>query len=415
VLAALFDIGSGSVRGALALLESGPGAPPRLIAAASEDFLFQEKVRADRLRRSLSAALAKIAAALAEKARERGGRITHAMLTFSAPWYVAETKLLHFESEKPFEVTRATIDALIEEGWRRFGTTPSSSPHLAQRAREAETSLMEQAISSIALNGYRTRSPLGKSAQSLDIALYLSRAPREVLEEIDTLIGERMPGVRAVPHSASLVLTSVVQSLFPDYADFVLCHVSAETTETGFVSEEVLGEVASFPYGAHTLVRELASAMKTIPGEVLSLLSLGEGARDARAERRLALALAAVRERWLQEWRRALASYEDSHGSAAGRVIVVGENPALTAIFMRFLGEAGPASLAAGAPAAVAAEGLPSGAGPEAGGGLSKPLTLPSAVLGTALICEGSAAPCTRDTLLSAEALYAARTLLSTE
>ncbi len=411
---ALFDIGSGSVRGALAHLGGGKHAEARLVVGVGEDFLFHEHVQPARLSRAMTAALEKVATALAFAAHGRGESIQHAMLTFSAPWFIGETKVLHYEHDSPIEITASIIDALIEEAWRRFGTTPSPNPPRARPARSSrgaderassaargekgqssESALIELSVARVALNGYRTRAPIGKVARTLEIALYLSRTSRSTLEEIDALLARTMPGAVVVPHSEALVLTSVLRDLFPVHEDFLLCQVSAEMTELVLVLEGVLLETFSFPYGAHTLVRELASALKTVPAETLSLLSLTEGAADEKTTRRISEALRKPRERWLLELSRSLASLTDTHGLMPGWFMVLAENTAMTERFRQFL--LGEESVSA-----------------FLGEGTFKPTTIPEQALQTRLTCEASAAPCMRDISLACEAIFAQSTLLST-
>ncbi|MDZ4284695.1 MAG: hypothetical protein U1A28_02640, partial [Patescibacteria group bacterium] len=371
-------------------------AEARLVYGAGEDFMFHEHVQAARLDRAMLAALEKVAAELSRAAHERGESIRHAMLTFSAPWYIAETKILYYKHDTPIEITAATIDALIEEAWRRFGTTPSTIPH-ARGEREAgdESTLIEQSIARVALNGYPTRSPVGKVACTLEIALYLSRISRSTLEAIDAVLARTMPGASAVPHSEALVLSSVLRGLFPAHEDFLLCHVGAEMTELALVIEGVLLETVSFPYGSHTLVRELSSATKSVPAATLSLLSLDPKDMDEKTTRRTSEAIRTLGERWFAELSRSLASLTDTHGLMPTWCMVLAENMAMTERFRQFILGEGSASAFLG-------------------GGILHPTMIPEQALATKLTCEVSAAPCMRDISLACEAIFAQSTLLST-
>lgn len=395
-LVALFDIGSGSVHGALALLSGGDAGRARLIYGDDEEFIFHEHVNAERLSRAMLSALEKVADGLSAAAHEHHETIGHVMLTFSAPWCIAETKILHYEHDTQIEIKQTIIDSLIEEAWRRFGTTPSTDPEArGARAVEAPSVLIEQAIVRVALNGYRTQVPIGKVASTLEIALYLSRMPRGTLEDVHGVLERIMPGAALVPHSSALVLTSVLRDLFPVHEDFLLCHVSAEMTELVLVLEGVLLETISFPYGTHTLVRELASSLKSSPAATLSLLSLGAGAADEKTTGRTNDALHKRAEGWLTEFRRALASLTDTHGLMPGLCMILGENTLMTERFRQFLdGERV-------APAYI-------------GVGTFRPVMLTEQALGTRLTCEGNALPCLREISLACEALFARSDLLST-
>ena len=67
-------------------------------------------------------------------------------------------------------------------------------------------------------------------------------------------------------------------NIFKDKDDFLLLDISGEVTDVIIVSDGILAESASFPFGKHKLSRDLAKKLNTTPEEALSRIVIqGKG------------------------------------------------------------------------------------------------------------------------------------------
>jgi hypothetical protein len=299
---AIFDIGSGSVGGAIAKFVRDSGKKPSILTATRVPIAYQKHLRAERFEGEMLKSLREAAVYLEKNGwrpikKNYRGELS-ILCVFSSPWYAAQTKLLKLRRKEPFVLNSKSVGNIINKTVKRFKKSDKKND---------ESVLIEKSAIAISLNGYFTEKPFGKSARTADIALYLSMISSEICgkaaEELNNIFGNA--DVRF--HSFSLASFSAMRDVFSNEKTFLLMDVSGEVTDISLVRDGVLLESVSFPLGKNSLLREVTEALDTIPEEAHSLIRAtlekkGGGAKSGRFEK----AMKQAEDKWQAELRRAL-------------------------------------------------------------------------------------------------------------
>src|SRR3989338_3627137 len=148
----VFDIGSGSVGGAIVLIS--PGAIPNILYSFRSEMPFQEKATGARLFSLMSRSLSQVVMALSREGFEAAGfgaqrpRIEKILVSLSAPWMVALGTFLQLRNKEPMVVTETVFATLLEHFDKSENGLVENIPK--------ECKSMEGHLQWSVLNGYRT-------------------------------------------------------------------------------------------------------------------------------------------------------------------------------------------------------------------------------------------------------------------
>jgi len=299
---AVFDIGSGSVGGALVFLS--PDSLPTLYATARAEIAPRESPSFDDLALGALGALASIAEHLGSRgmreARERGipsATPRGALCVFSSPWHISEGIPLRRSQTSGFIVSPELLEQFVSLGAHQIPEGALS------RARSAGATLIEQTILDVRLNGYSTSFPFGKRARELEVSVFLSAVESSVFARAQRILEREFPNSVFSYHSRSLLSFTVLRDLYGALDDFVILDIGGEVTDAVVLRGGNRLEHSSFPLGTHTLVRAAAEHAGSVFEEVRTLLrasamrggvitSEAAGASLERAKRQWASSLA---------------------------------------------------------------------------------------------------------------------------
>lgn len=251
----VFDIGSGSVGGAIVLTSAVNAA--RVLYSFRSDIPFQEEARGGALLALMLRALSQVASAISHEGFDASGfgsrrpRITEAVVSLSAPWIASKTSFLRLKNQTPVLITPEVVASLIEH---------ARSGHDVEKGVPKGSVSVEQKLVKSVLNGYETAQPYDKEAHEAEFAVCESFALPGIVEKITDTITRVMHTHRISIHSFSLAAFAVLRERFPREPHFVLVDVSGEQTELSIVKNATLVESATFPFGRQRLIRTLRTA-----------------------------------------------------------------------------------------------------------------------------------------------------------
>lgn len=266
----IFDIGSGSIGGALVGIDGKN--PPEIVFTTRRDIPFQEKLNFQRFLDSMLKTLEEIVI-LMEKAGG-GMRVDQVSCVLSLPWYASQTRLIKYSQETAFTVTEKELESLIQKEVALFRDSKLFT-HLTDGDIPPE--VMELKNIQIKLNGYEIRHPYGKKASELEIAVYISMIPTSIRAAIGDLVNKlgRLSSVRF--SSFSFAAFDAIRGIFPGESSFLFMDISGEVTDISLIKDNVLLESISFPAGKNMLIRALVREMKTTPALAIAELELYSG------------------------------------------------------------------------------------------------------------------------------------------
>lgn len=271
----MFDIGSGSVGGAIALI--GATEPPMLLYSTRSDILFTSETNGVRLLSLMARALSEVMLALAHEGFARAGlsakrpKVAEAIVSLSAPWTVSRTFTLHLRNTKPARITEPVFQALLNEEKKNTSTRT-----LPKGSVEMERKLIKSV-----LNGYETSLPYGRDAVDAEFTLCSSYSLPKITEKVSDTIAQLIHTPSITFHSFSLLSFATLRDLYPQNENFIFLDVSGEQSEVSVVKKSVLLETISFPLGKNHLIRALAEEAGIPPASAETFLSLQHEQRGA--------------------------------------------------------------------------------------------------------------------------------------
>jgi hypothetical protein len=336
-LTALFDIESGSV--GVALIQTpeqhAPFAKPKMLWVDREEFVFHENISWNRLVNSMYRALEivlerlnqkgfpEILKILKSKSKLHPGKI---VCIFSSPWYSSETKLLHIRRNEPFLINEAFFKKIQQETSDIIKNEPSQSKSQTKESK-SEYHCVEQAITSIKLNGYEIIKPLGKKARNVDIAVFISKMHTQVAEKVAEILNPMFSYSPISINSCSLVLFTTLRNLFPTQDDALIMHITGEVTDLSIYKKGVLLETVSFPFGAHSIMRSASIIAQISPTQLRSFVNMSERGDDfGPLQSKAQKALIQAHDDWVMHFKKALAHMNDEIGFLPQQVFIFSQD-----------------------------------------------------------------------------------------
>ena len=109
---AIFDIGSGSIGGAIVKLPNNSGELPTIIKSARTDIAFSESSDFDILIKNMLRAINTTAKNLN---KNNTSSIKEVFCILSSPWYLSETRIVKTERELSFVFTKRHANELLQK------------------------------------------------------------------------------------------------------------------------------------------------------------------------------------------------------------------------------------------------------------------------------------------------------------
>jgi len=249
----IFDIGSGSVAGAIIL--TAKEHPPTVLYNFRSDIPFHEEATGSRLLSLMLRSLAQVVMAISHEGFEVAGfgarrpKIREAIVSLSAPWVISRTSTLTLRNKEPQKITASVFSELLAHSKEE---TDSQEENVPKGSVEIEQKLVKSL-----LNGYETASPFEKKASEAEFSVFESFSLPRVTEKISDIIANFIHAKQVTYHSFSLLAFSTLRELYPNEENFVIVDVSGEQTELAIVKKAVLVETITFPFGRNHLIRML--------------------------------------------------------------------------------------------------------------------------------------------------------------
>ena len=266
----VFDIGSGSVGGAL-ILTSATHTPTLLYSFRSE-IPFQEEATGLRLLSLMLRALSQVVLAIVHEGFEVAGfgshrpRIQEALISLSAPWVISKTFFLRLRNKEPMLITENVFTGLLQESEKNAESEDKDIP-------KGSVQIEQKLIKSV-LNGYETSLPYGKLAYEAEFAVLGGFSVPRVTEKITDTITQLLHAKHLTFHSFSLIAFAMLRELYPAEENFLFADISGEQTEISVAKKGVLVETVTFPFGKNHLIRSLKKDTNIPAGGASALFKL---------------------------------------------------------------------------------------------------------------------------------------------
>ncbi len=254
-LVAIFDIGSGSIGGAMVRVPLDGKTIPKILKTVKNEIKIFEKFNFKRFIDEMSLTLNLTASHLYNK---KIGAPDEIYCFLSSPWYISETNTIRMTKDKPFIFTKNLANELIEKEISKLIEIYKEKYSTTNGTAE----IMEQHTTSVSLNGYIVNEPLGMKCQTLEMNMVISLSPQICLDKIRETLSKTFHHTKISFSSFTLATFFAIRDKYIDQDSYLLIDISGEITDIGIVTNGILKATLSFPFGKKTFFNYMCTKLE---------------------------------------------------------------------------------------------------------------------------------------------------------
>ncbi len=296
----VFDIGSSHVGGALFMTDQS--GVPKILKVVREPITLQKTLDVERFLASTVKSLDIVASKIYKSGL---GLPKEIFCVLSSPWHISETRVIRLEKNTPFIFTSKMADALIQKEIALF-----EEAYLAKYsdALSPVKSIEFKNIRTM-LNGYETPSPLNQAARELEMTIFFSISPEQILKQTEETVRKYFFFKSIRFSSFTLASFVTIRDIFSNNEDFLLIDIDGEVTDICMTKKNLLRESISFPLGHNFLTRKAATLLKTPTAEAKSLVTLYQnGHAGDDVAKKIEQVMNKLKAEWLVKFQESLAN-----------------------------------------------------------------------------------------------------------
>jgi cell division ATPase FtsA len=294
----VFDIGSSSV-GAAFFRATNSGVP-KIIYNTREPIALEADIKPERFFELMNKTLDKVVYRMATRGL---GAPKKVFCVLASPWYASQTRVIKYQKDTPFVFNQKLADDLIQEEIKIF-----QKEHLEQYASGSDAvRAIELRNMKVELNGYTVQDPINKKATSLDMTIFISMSPEQILSPIEKAINAHFNGKEIKFSSFAMASFAVARNTFVHQDSFLLVDIGGEVTDISMVKKDVISSSVSFPLGRNFMIREISKALNCNLSEAKSYVSLyRDGHATEEVKHKLEPLMNDLQEKWLKSFQNSL-------------------------------------------------------------------------------------------------------------
>lgn len=193
----------------------------------------------------------------------------------SSPWAVSHAQKIRADYKKETTINERTIEEIISNESKLL-MNEFILDLQKSKSSNLDIVMFEQKIFDIRLNGYSVNNYSGKKTSVLEVSFAITVASQNILNKIKNEVEKVFHVKKEYLHGSLLLHYLALRSLSPNRDEYTSLHVHGELTDIVIVNKGSGVFLASFPFGAYTLVRKIAKSMRISPENVKSMIALYE-------------------------------------------------------------------------------------------------------------------------------------------
>ncbi|MFH1608485.1 MAG: hypothetical protein ABH951_00495 [Patescibacteria group bacterium] len=317
-LVLVFDVGSSSV--GAAFFRTQKSGVPRIIYSIREPILLEKNIDPERF---LESSLKSFELIVKKVASKGIGVPAKVFCVLSSPWYASQTRIIKLEKDESFVFDTKLADSLIDKEVKAF-----KDEHFSNFiGEEDKIRIIELKNMKISLNGYTISSPLNQKVKSVEMMVFFSMSPENVLLKLERIIDAHYHGKEVKFSSFSIASFTVARDTFVLQDNFLLVDIGGEITDISMIKKDIICSSISFPLGRNFMIREVALALKCSLSEAKSFISLfKDGHAIESLEKKLEPIIDDIKTKWLKGFQESLVSVSNDISIPASIFITVDQD-----------------------------------------------------------------------------------------
>ncbi len=314
---ALFDIGTGSVSGALVYMSHED--KPRIVATRTYTINLDDEV---------NHSLGDIVREIAKGVDIVGSALVHSGLGapvgieayISSSWTTSQTRTITLEKTKPFVVKESLVLDMLEREYRLF----SEKERAIYQEVGDDIFRIDVEVTDTYANGYHVSELFGKSASQIALVTYMSVTSRSLVDVLNESFAKVFHRTSVRYRSYTLAQFAVGRVLYPSLDKSVYVSVRERETEIMLVSNTVMKKTVTFPVGSQVFIDAIAEqfSVRDIEAETYVTLYTDNHLAEEHLER-MRGALSRASKTWLDLFQKTLI-IEGEHALIPQKVLLFG-------------------------------------------------------------------------------------------
>jgi len=210
-------------------------------------------------------------------------------------FYLGKTQKFHRGQRKNAQLKVSEIDSIVEDGRKKF----------LDDLRREDIIVFENISMKTLLNGYLIESPVGCSADEIDVWLRLSATSRDLYDRLTEIIRSERRDAEIRFSTFPVSTWALMRQTLPKESSAIMVDIGGELTEVTFIADGIITEVLSLPFGVLNVLLRISENERIDLENAFSLLkSYTSGMLESEAERNLSLLIRKEIKRWEQLFER---------------------------------------------------------------------------------------------------------------
>lgn len=253
----VFDIGSGSVGGALVLTSNNLA--PVILSSIRVPIKIKDKYEKEVSEKEILKKISEVASFIQKDSKMSPEKV---YCILSSPWSFSVVKNIKRNSTSPFLINKNYIEDLIKDEIKNL---PSFVPD------EFDT-VVDKNLTNIFLNGFYVEDPYNKRAKEISLDIFYSLSSYNLILKIEEKINNIYhKKIKFTSQSFSDFM--VVRDIFDNINDFLILNIDEEFTEISIMQDDTLVLVKSFNFGRNTLIRKISEKINKNIIETKSIIN----------------------------------------------------------------------------------------------------------------------------------------------
>lgn len=297
-LVAIFDIGSGSVGGALVSFPIDTTEIPVIKKSFRTDINYtSDKINVGLFTNSMLKALHSTADGLFQGKIGAPDRI---VVVVASPWYSSETRMVKMTKEIPFIFTHKIADDLLDKELKSITLDNTKKTKTIYN----ELEIMEHHIMDVSLNGYEVLDPIGMRTKSVEMNMIFSFSQKLFLDKIRKEIIKTFNDIPVYFSSFIVASYFAVRDKYVSPDSYLLLDIGGEVTEVGIVSKGILKASLSFPFGKKTFYKYICTKLEIELRDAKEIISLyNSGDMSSEQKTKYELLFKSIESSWSEAFR----------------------------------------------------------------------------------------------------------------
>ncbi len=179
-------------------------------------------------------------------------------VSMTAPWSYTITKVIGYNKDTPFEITKSLLASLISAAQKKITEDLKEN----ELASELGLAIMTRATTDIQANDYKIENPEGKTASTLTLTQVSAVAQTYLTDAISDIKEKVFKNAALERYSFMLMFHCIIRELYNQLNEYCLIDITYEATEIGVVRGGILRYCTHAPIGISTLARTFATVLE---------------------------------------------------------------------------------------------------------------------------------------------------------